>query len=301
MATNVIPIRSMTGFGAAERTWQKWTVRAEARSVNHAELKLSLSLPSMLRLKENELAKPVQEKVRRGHLYLVLTCTLAEEDVGMLVDKERLRGYMRLLKELACEEQVALHAEVGRLVSLPGIVSTDMLPPELRDALWQQVAATAMEAVDSLVQTREVEGRNLAAHLESVCAAIRRRTHSVESRLGDAVRECQKRLAARVEELLERSSARVDEDSLAREVAILAERSDVSEEIARMGSHLEQFEATLRSAGEPVGRKLEFIAQEMLREANTMAAKLPAGELVKEVIEIKTDVQRLREQTRNVE
>ena len=294
-------IRSMTGFGSAEKTWQQWTIRAEARSVNHGELKLAIRLPAMLRLKESELTKLVQQKLRRGHLYLVVACTPAEEAMDTLVDKDRLRGYMRLLKKLAGQEQVPLYAEVARMISLPGVMTTDVLPHEVREPLWQQVSATALEALDALVGTREVEGRNLAAHLASVCASIRQRTDWVASELPTAVREYQERFAGRVRELLRESPAPVDEGALAQEVAVFAERSDVSEEVARMRSHLEQFDDALESPGEPVGRKLEFMAQEMLREANTMAAKLPAGDLVKEVLEIKTDVQKLREQARNVE
>jgi len=291
----------MTGFGSAERVWEQWTIRAEVRSVNHSDLKLSISLPSMLRMKETELARLVQERAGRGHLYIALTCTLAEEALEILVDKRRLSSYMRLLKKLADQEGVPLHVELSRAISLPGIVSTDTLPPEAREALWQQVAETALEAVDGLVETREAEGRNLAAHLAAVCASIHRRIDAIASEVAVAVRDYQQRLTERVGRLLRESPVTVDEHALAREVAVLAERSDVSEEIARIRSHLEQFDAALDSENDPVGRKLGFVAQEMLREANTMAAKLPAGELVKEVVEIKTDVQRLREQVRNVE
>ena len=115
-------IRSMTGFGSAERVWEQWTIRAEVRSVNHSDLKLSIGLPSMLRMKETELARLVQEKAGRGHVYIAITCALAEEALEKIVDQRRLTSYMRLLKKLADQEGVPLHVELSRAISLPGVV-----------------------------------------------------------------------------------------------------------------------------------------------------------------------------------
>ena len=294
-------IRSMTGFGVAERVWEQWTIRAEARSVNQARLKLSIRLPEMLRLKESELAKMVEQRVSRGHVHLAVECSLGEDAIDLLVDKEKLRSYVRLVKEAAAAEGVPASVEAGALMSLPDVKSTGRLPAQELEALWEQVLSTAQEAASGMVRMREAEGRNLAEQLEAVCADARERVEALAAGVAGSVRQYQARLSERVGQLLEGTQATVDEGALAREVAFIAERSDVSEEIARMGSHLEQFQAALQSEGAPAGKKLEFIAQEMLREANTMVAKLPSTEQVQQAIEVKLDVNRLMEQLRNVE
>ncbi len=294
-------IRSMTGFGVAERAWEHWAIKAEARSVNHSELRLSIRLPDMLRLKESELAGLVRARARRGHVYLILNCSAAEQAIALLVDRQKIRTYLRLLKEIADAEGVPVHADAGVLMSLPGAMRQESLPQDVLEGLLVQAAATAEEALDAMLRMREAEGRNLVGQLEALCSSIEQRTNLVEANAGMAVREYQRRLTQRVRELLEGSGATADQDAIARQVAILAERSDVSEEITRLRSHLEQFRKALQHEGEPVGRKLEFLAQEMLRESSTMAAKIQNTELAEQVIEIKADVARLREQVRNVE
>ncbi|MDP6440022.1 MAG: YicC/YloC family endoribonuclease [Candidatus Brocadiia bacterium] len=294
-------IRSMTGFGSADRTWQKWAIRVEARSVNHSEFKLSVRLPEMLRLRESELNAVTTETVARGHVYITAGCDPAEAAVDLLVDKRRLAAYLRVAKEVAAQEGVPVSVDAGGLIALPGVMNAETLGQEDRDALWENVKETVRDALRAMVAMREAEGRNLCVQLRDLCAAIRSRTDGLDAETDGFLQRHRARLAERVRQLLEGVSTPADETAIAREVAIQAERSDVSEEITRMYSHLEQLEAHLDGGGEPVGRTLEFLAQEMLREANTTAAKLPGGEQVQQVIQIKADVQRLREQARNVE
>ena len=294
-------IRSMTGFGCAEKVWQQWTIRVEARSVNHDELKLVIRLPDVLRLWENEVGRLVQGRLKRGYVHIFVVCTLAEEALKLLVDAERLRSYVRLVKDVADSEGVPVHAEVGALIGLPGVVNSDALPQDMRQSLWLEVQATVEQTLAELVKMREAEGRSMKEQFDALCDDIARRTDIVAARGETAVRDCKAKLAARIKLLLDGVPTPADEAAIAREVAIFAEHSDVSEELTRLRSHLQQFRAALALDGEPVGRKLEFLLQEMLREANTMAAKLPAGELVQQAIEIKADIHRLREQVRNVE
>ncbi|MDP6107271.1 MAG: YicC/YloC family endoribonuclease [Candidatus Brocadiia bacterium] len=294
-------IRSMTGFGSAERTWQKWAIRAEARSVNHSEFKLSVRLPEMLRLRESELNAVTKETVARGHVYVMASCEPAEAAVDLLVDRERLAAYLRVAKEVAAQEGVPVNIDAGSLIALPGIISTETYEPDDRDALWEKVKDAVRDALGVMVTMREAEGRNLCDQLQELCASIRSRMDSLDAETEGFLRRHRARLSERVRQLLEGVPTPADEAAIAREIAIQAERSDVSEEITRMHSHLQQMEAHLDGGGEPVGRALEFLAQEMLREANTTAAKLPGGEQVQQVIQIKSDVQRLREQARNVE
>jgi len=294
-------IRSMTGYGAAERVWEEWTIRVEARSVNHSELKLSARMPEMLRLRESELAALAKETIRRGHLYLSVSCELARKALDKTLDRERLRAYLKAVKEVAEGEGVHVSAEVGALMGLPGVINVEALPDDVKDALWEEVVQTVREALKALLAMREAEGRNLCEQLSALCAEVRSRTESVASEAGRCLREYKARLAERVAELMDAAPSPVDQDVIAREVAMIAQRSDVSEEVTRTYSHLDQFEKHLDSDGEPVGRALEFLSQEMLREANTAASKLPSGQQVQQAIRIKADVHRLREQVRNVE
>jgi uncharacterized protein (TIGR00255 family) len=158
-----------------------------------------------------------------------------------------------------------------------------------------------MRAVDELVEMRRTEGQNLSGQLEEFCAQIAELTDSIEQAQGDFVPDYRDRLVERINGLLEGTGVNVNEDSIAREVAMYADRADVSEEIARLRSHVEQFREALSGPDDPVGRKMEFIGQEMLREASTIASKVPAGRQVDDVLELKTVVERLREQVRNVE
>jgi len=148
---------------------------------------------------------------------------------------------------------------------------------------------------------RQAEGRNLARAMDDICARLLAATEAVEGRIDECIAHYQDRLADRVKRLLARVDIPAEPDALAREVAFLAERSDIAEEVARLKSHVAQFRSALHGDGEPVGKKLEFLVQEMLREANTMAAKVPSSDLAQVAVEIKADVNRLREQALNVE
>lgn len=294
-------ILSMTGFGAAERTWEQWAIRVEARSVNNPDLRLSIRLPDTLRLRESDIAAAARSKVSRGHLYISVTCEPTETAIGQFADKDRLRAYVRLVKAAADEEGVAVSADVGALMSLPGVLNPNALPADVREALWDNVMQTVAAALDALLELRRSEGANLGAQLLRVCGEIGEGVDEVGAGAAKCLDEYRARLAGRVKQLMEGAPSPADEDVIAREVAILAEKSDVSEEITRLRSHLKQFGTHMEADGDPVGKPLEFLAQEMLREANTMAAKLPTGEQVQQAIRIKTSVHRLREQVRNVE
>jgi len=293
-------IRSMTGYGRAERVSDRWTIRVEVRSVNQGDLKVSPRLPGMLRLKENDLTKVVQQKVARGHVYVSADCVLAQGALEDLLDMDMLRRYVSLAKKVAAAEGVELRVEAGSLLALRGVLSEESVPEDVRNDLWPQVVEAVTQALDGLVAMREAEGRNLAAQMRDICARLREQVAEIGSHVDDAIRHYRDRITERVERLLAESGVPTERDAVAREVVIMAERSDVSEEVARMFSHLQQFEAALASDG-PVGRKLEFLVQEMLREANTMASKLPSSELVEKAVEIKSDVHQLREQVCNIE
>jgi len=294
-------IRSMTGFGAAERQCGAWTLNVEVRCVNGRDLQVSFRLPESFYLRESELLKLVESHVRRGHVGFSLSVRPRGGEAARAVDEQAVLGWVRALKSLAEREGLEFRVDLAALLSLPGALS-DAAPDEnLRDGLWPDVLEVAGQALRALDEMRCAEGRNLRRQLEELCDAIESRLAAVEAARDGLVMAYRERLRERVNRLLEGSDVAVDDGALAREVAIYAERSDVSEEIERIRSHLEQFRDALRAEAGAVGRKLEFLGQELLREASTMAAKVPAGAAVAQVLELKGDVDRLREQVRNVE
>ncbi len=171
---------------------------------------------------------------------------------------------------------------------------------ETSEKLKSAILASSAEAVRKLKEMRTAEGAALADDLEVHCKRIKEDIDKVYSRTGTVLKEYQKKLRKRVEELMSAAKLQLDEETLAREVAVFAEKSDVSEEIARLDSHLSQFEQSSRGDGQ-TGRRLEFIAQEMLRETNTIASKASDVEIARLVVNIKCHIDRIKEQVQNVE
>jgi uncharacterized protein (TIGR00255 family) len=295
-------IRSMTGFGIAEGRCDQWTLRAEVRTVNHRDLQLSLRLPDAFRVREYELQKLIEKQIRRGHLYLSLTCEPATAEGELLVDAERLKAYVAALKGLAADTRgLPVQVDLASLLRLPGALKDVTTDAALRDEIWPRVVTAVQAALDALVEMRRAEGASLHAELHRLCDAIEGLAAAVEREQGGLVAAYRDRLRERLAKLLEGMDVPLGEDSLAREVALYADRSDVGEEIARLKSHLQQFREALDGEEAPVGRKMEFLGQEMLREASTMAAKVAAGPQVRQVLELKGEIERVREQVRNVE
>jgi len=295
-------IRSMTGFGCAEKQCEEWTIRAEARSVNHRDLQVSFRLPDALHAKESELQKHVARLVQRGHVYVTLNWELRAGQGELLIDDECVRSYIRTLMRLAQREGVPPNIELGSLLRLPGAVRNVAGAEGLVASLWPQILAVVDETMAALMEMRLAEGAHLFDQLTGICVVMDGLIDGIEEAQGGFVEGYRSRLRQRINRLLEGSGVEVNEDALAREVALYADRSDVSEEIARLRSHLAQFRQALDGdADAPVGRKMEFLGQEMLREAGTIAAKVPAGQQVGHVLELKSQIDRVREQVRNVE
>lgn len=296
-------IRSMTGYGTAETIDTNWTIRVEVRSVNHSDLKVSPRLPEALRLKESDLVSVVKDKIGRGQVYVTVSCDVADAAAEMMVDKEKLRGYLDAVKKVVGGESIPLQAEAGSLLDLPDILASKSVPSCFREEIWPEVVEATELAMDDLIEMREAEGANLAAQLRTVASDLAEKNENVASRLDECLAAYQNRLTQRVNKLIQASDleASPDKEALAKELAMIAEKSDISEEITRMRSHVDQFISVIDSEKASVGKKLEFIVQEMLREANTMSAKLPSSDMVELAVDIKSDVQKLREQVRNIE
>jgi len=287
----------MTGYGRAHLEREGCAVTVEIRSGNHRFLKVSVHAPEVWERLTRDIEGLVRENVARGSVLVNVrklgTLAGARE---FLVNRQAIEEYRRQLAGVEGAQEVSL----GELLSLPGTVgSVDETDAEL-DEVWKDVSGLVNQAVDAMTTMRRREGEHLREVLSGVVGKLGELVEEIRGGAADMVAHYRDRLETRVNELLEGKKLSVARTDLARELAIFAERSDIREELDRMVSHLKQF-ASLLDGDAPVGRRLEFLVQEMLRETNTMGAKVADVELAKTVLDAKVEVDRLKEQVMNVE
>jgi len=289
----------MTGFGRAQGRISGVEYAVEARSTNNRFLKFATRLPEVLLPTEGDIEKLVRTRIRRGAITLTVHMKPPDDRAACKVNTAAVAAYVDQLKALEVEANPTLRIDLGSLLQLPGVCqepALEDLDEEPQEGLMDLIG----RAIDSLIEMRQTEGRGLQEDLLKNCDAAAESLAKVAARSPQVVKDYQRRLAARVAELTRGADVAVDQQSLATEVAIFAERSDIAEEVARLSVHLGQFRESV-SSNEPAGRKLDFIAQEMLREANTIASKSNDTEIAREVVEIKTAIDRTKEQAQNVE
>lgn len=292
-------IKSMTGYGKAEAMIDGRKYAVEIRSLNHRYLEISLRLPGSLSALETEIKRRIGERFSRGRIEVSIRVdTNGNMEEGRLeLNLPLLRNYFNLLQRLKDEFQlqgeVALENLVGfKDVFVPMEVETDM------ELIAQHIGTVLEEAVRLLTEMREKEGALLLVDLEERIRLVEVCLSSIADRAPRCVQEYQKRLSERVRELT--GGVDIDAARLSQEVAIMADKSDITEEIVRLSSHFSQFHEMLRS-GEAVGRKIDFLIQEMNREINTIGSKTGDLEISRNVIEIKSELGKLREQVQNIE
>lgn len=291
-------MRSMTGFGAGRRRSERFEVLVELRSVNHRFLQLKQKLPGELSDLEPRLERLVKGGLERGAVNLYLKLEAAAGHSMARVDVEAARGYRAALETLADEVGGSAEMPLADWLRLPGVLASGRDDNELEELSELALGATE-EAVAALVAMRTTEGVELAADLGGHCEALRVLRGRVDSRMPVVVDGLAQALRERVEKLLggERS---LEPDDLAKEVALLADRLDVSEELSRLAMHFDHLEQLLETDG-AVGKKLDFLVQELLREFNTIGSKCSDAPVAHLVIEAKAVLERLREQVQNVE
>lgn len=285
----------MTGYGAAEVHREQLTCAVEIRAVNNRYLKISVRLADAYGALESPLEKLVRDQLRRGTINVNVRWSGSAAAVGVRLNKELLQGLLAELRGLVAEPSNLL----GALIGIPGVVehTTASVDPE---AQWPILAEAVQAALGRLQTMRQDEGAAMAAELRQIGAAIAERVEAIEQRTPEALVAYRDRLMERVNTLLLDHQHALQPNDLMRELSILAERVDVAEEITRLRSHLAQFHDFL-DASESSGRKLEFLSQEMHREANTLGAKANDIRISAWVVELKTQVERLREIVQNVE
>jgi uncharacterized protein (TIGR00255 family) len=292
-------LRSMTGFGSASGQADGVEYAVEIRSVNNRYYKSSIKAPEPLAAAEMQIDKLLRGKLVRGTVTVTVRMTVPDEQAAYRVNMAALARYVEQIKLMEIEANPALRVDLGAMLQLPGVCE----PPPLEEICRQTHPALMRlveQALGDLIEMRLREGQAMKADLLANCRAIAGNLEEAARQAPQVVLDYQQRLSARVRELTAAGNIDIDQDDLAREVAIFAERCDIAEEVARLRAHLQQFQQAMESP-EPAGRKLDFIAQEMLREANTIGSKANDTKIALAVVEMKTAIDRLKEQVQNVE
>ena len=287
-------INSMTGFGRTEVQTPDGQLQLEVRSVNHRYLDTQFKLPEGFRPIEQELRGIVADRLKRGKIDVSLSIKrLIDQPVEIHVNTEHARQAIEQLETVAALMTKPAQIDPAAVVRMPGVIeeqetTPDKMYPAARDALTS--------AIDQLAENRAREGEKIHAMLESRCAEVLTIAASVEKRLPTVLTEIRNRLDKKIEAL----NAQVDNDRLEQELVIIAQKIDVSEELDRLNAHVEEVRSTL-AAGEPVGRRLDFLMQELNREANTLGSKSADTETTQAAVDLKVIIEQMREQVQNVE
>jgi uncharacterized protein (TIGR00255 family) len=305
--TALTGIYSMTGFAQARVEREGSSVRINLRSVNHRFLDLHLRMPDGFEVFESRIRQSIRNRLKRGHVDVNIYYEPGGTG-GVEVNHDLVGAYMKAVDRLRQEFNVKTEPDLVALFRLPGVVAaagsaSDLQSEEMQEKLGAQLEACLEQALNKLDAMRRIEGESLTAEMRGMLERIAARTAEVEALAARVRPAIARRLEERLGELLK--GVQIDPIRLAQEAALLADRSDVSEELARLRSHVEQFGKLLAGAGE-AGKKLDFLLQEMQREANTLLSKTPGVEseglaITGLALEVKSDIEKLREQAQNVE
>ena len=290
-------ISSMTGFGAAEGSVGNARASVEIRTVNHRFFSPNLKLPGAFARWEGEIRELLRQRIARGHLTLTARIDRPVASVSV-IDEGRLAQYAAVLKELQKKHSLGGEVDLATVLRLPDVVTA---PSEEMDAAaGEALGAIVVKAADNLIAMRRAEGALLAAFLLERVAAVESRLARIETRAPIRLKEQHERVKRTVSELI--GAAGGDPQRISQEIAILADKLDVAEELDRFRSHLAAFRETAQSkTADPVGKRLGFILQEMVREANTIGSKANDAQIQEDVIATKEELERIREQVENLE
>ncbi|MBC7343060.1 MAG: YicC family protein [Clostridia bacterium] len=293
-------LRSMTGFGISE-VWQggEFLVQVQVRSTNHRYLEVSVRLPHPSVTLESEIRQLVRNSVSRGRIDVWVEVKRNKDNPPRLkVDTGLAIAYYTALKELAQILGISANLGLSDLIAVPGVLEWD--PEDVWTGLTGVVAEAATEALCKLQAMRETEGAKLAQDIGERIRTIELIISVIEDRSPKVVEEYRLRLADKLARL--NISQEVNAERIYQEIALMAERCDINEELSRIKSHIAQMKSMVDgSSQEPVGRKLDFLAQEIYREANTIGAKANDADISSRVVELKAEVEKIREQAQNLE
>lgn len=291
-------IKSMTGFGRCEicEADRKFTV--EMKSVNHRYLDVTIKMPKKLNFFESAIRAVLKEYIQRGKVDIFISYEdLTEENVSVKYNRDVAAKYLEYLRQMSEDFGLEDDIRISTLSRYPEVFTMEEVEADEKD-LWAVLEKAVRGAAEGFVETRIREGENLKADLISKLDGMLEHVAFIEARSPQIIAEYRQKLTDRVKELLE--DTRVDEGRLLTEVTIFADKVCVDEEIVRLKSHIASVKQTL-NAGGSIGRKLDFLAQEMNREANTILSKTNDLEISDRGIELKTEIEKVREQIQNIE
>ncbi|MDN5347332.1 MAG: hypothetical protein PWP65_896 [Clostridia bacterium] len=291
-------IASMTGYGRGEAAGAGKLVIVEMKSVNQRFLEVVVRLPRPYLSLEEKVRSFIKEKLNRGHVDVFVSIEEEnKEKRQILIDKALVIAYYNALKEIAQNLAIAEDITASRLLGYPGVIQ-EAMPEWEEESLWPVVASALNEAVAGLLSMRRAEGKKLEADLLARVAKLKNLIEIIRQRAPQVPELFRRRLEENLQPIIQAGT--LEPGRLEMEVALLAERCDISEEIVRTESHLSQIRAALQAPG-PIGRRLEFLLQEIFREVNTIGAKANDLEISHLVVEIKSELEKIREQIQNIE
>ena len=291
-------VKSMTGFGRCEFSDDAKKITVEMKSVNHRYLDLNLKMPKKLNFFEASIRNLLKDYIQRGKVDVFITYEdFTENHFSLHYNKEMAKSYMNYLNEMSSDFSLENDVRISVLSRYPEVFSLEEMEID-EEELWADLEKAVKGAAEQFVQSRITEGENLKRDLIEKLDGILTYVADIEKRAPEIISEYRKKLSDRVREML--SDASIDEARILTEVTLFADKICVDEEIVRLRAHVEHMKQTL-SEGGSVGRKLDFLAQEMNREANTILSKANDLKTSEHAIDLKTDIEKVREQIQNVE
>lgn len=290
-------IKSMTGFGKSSLSQNAREYQIEMKSVNHRYLDISVKLPKQLSFLEEEMKKQIASQIKRGKIDVFVTFdNRSGEGKSISINQELAQMYIEQLRNLARKENLQANIEVTEISKFPDVLNIKMEQED--EVIKQEVIQTVNQAISGLVEMRTIEGQKMAQDLITRIEAVEDEVQKISSQSTGLIDNYVVKLEERIKEILQTDE--IDQARLAQEVVIYADKSSIEEEITRLKSHVSQFKSLLQ-ADTPVGKKLDFIIQEMNRETNTIGSKANCLAITNGVINIKTELENIREQVQNIE
>lgn len=290
-------IKSMTGYGKSSSHVNQRNYQVEIKSVNHRYLDVTTRLPKQLSFLEEEIKKKISEVIKRGKVDVIVTFeNNSDEGRSIVINQQIAKLYIEQLKKLAEEEQIESNIEVTEIAKYPDVLNVQMNQED--DILKDELMPVINEALKLLVEMREREGIKIAEDLKIRIKKIEEKILGISQKSTGLIQEYVVKLEKRIKEILQNDE--IDKSRIAQEVVIYADKCSIEEEITRLHSHIEQFYTILESEG-PSGKRLDFIIQEMNREINTIGSKSNSVEITNGVIDVKTELENIREQIQNIE
>ncbi len=291
-------IKSMTGFGRGHKVLNGRDITVEIRAVNHRYYEFSARLPRSLGYIEDKLKSMLQGRINRGKVEVsVLVCNVAAADEKITINKEIVRDYVEALRSVKDEFSLQDDLSLSNILRIPDAFTVVKEETD-EEQLWEDIKSAAEEALEHFIAMREAEGERMKQDVMSRLDRIEEWVGIVEQRSPMIVEEYRRKLYDKMCEVLESTS--IDENRILMEAGIFSEKTAVDEETVRLRSHIAQFRTMLES-GEPVGRKLDFLVQEMNRETNTIGSKVQDIEVTRIVVDQKSEIEKIREQIQNIE